>query len=171
MSMTELASRMSTIGISHHRRTAQKKLTSSVAMSSRARTLAIIGSSSASDQDNEEVSLAALGQDPTGLGQVVIDAAPRIVPLEEALGRTRFVELTDSVGYLVDTLRAHGLPPQCTILVLVPTTAEFPTGSRKARPDPVNPSLPGVVSCGTNGIGSVGIRGRSGECCSRVGGS
>src|SRR3989442_787839 len=61
MSMTELASRTSTIGISHHRRTAQKKLTSSVAMSSRDRTLAIIGSSSASDQDDEEVSLAAPG--------------------------------------------------------------------------------------------------------------
>src|SRR2546427_11151556 len=91
------------------------------------------------------------GQDPTGLGQGVIDAAPRIVPLEEALGRTRFVELTDSVGYLVDTLRAHGLPPQCTILVLVPTTAEFPTGSRKARPDPSTRLYPGLSPVGPTG--------------------
>src|SRR5215813_11897093 len=41
MSMTELASRTSTIGISHHRRTAQKKPRSSLATSRRARTLAI----------------------------------------------------------------------------------------------------------------------------------
>jgi hypothetical protein len=75
------------------------------------------------------------------------------------------------VGYRVDTLRAHGLPPQFTILVLVPTTAEFPSGSGRARAGHVNPSLSGVVSRGTNGIGSVGIRGRSGERCSRVGGS
>src|SRR6266850_234849 len=279
MSMTELASRMSTIGISHHRRTAQRKLRSSVAMSSRARTLAIIvppgprGPAGAATKNpqlqakrrsaevrcspglifgneltystpfslnqrstsptlkvfvwgwqywsmnqmrffsspngirhvvehavREDVVEALLPEgrpekvhldepgraelepflerlplaerivpevdaddpalhhrekvDPRRPGQLPIqelhvDAAPGLLGQVEwrldlliARERTRFVELTDSMGYLVDTLRAHGLRPQFTTLVLAPTTAEFPSGAGRARP-PVDPPRPG----------------------------
>src|SRR5882724_3455632 len=273
MSMTELASRMSTIGISHHRRTAQRKLRSSVAMSSRARTLAIIvppgprgpaGAAAKNPQlqakrrsaevrrspglifgneltystpfslnqrstsptlkvfvwgwqywsmnqmrffsspngirrvvehavhldepgraelepflehlplaerivpevDADDPALhhrekvdelsgtTARVQNPRRPGQLPIqelhvDAAPGLLGQVEwrldlliARERTRFVELTDSMGYLVDTLRAHGLPPQFTTLVLAPTTAEFPSGAGRARL-PVDPPRPG----------------------------
>src|SRR6266540_3555931 len=149
MSMSELASRMSTIGISHHRRTAQKKLTSSVAMSSRARTLAIIGSRSASGQDEESPGPAPTraAADP---GVACRRRARSSRPGEWRLDllvtreRTRFVKLTDSVGYLVDTQRAHGLPPQFTILTscrLLPNSPLAPGGLDRATSTRFYPGL------------------------------
>src|SRR5439155_513549 len=83
MSMTELASRTSTIGISHHSRARQRNPRSSVATSSRARTFAIIVPPSSGGsprwqpalhhrgprqvlEDRRPVALVVLGRRPVG---------------------------------------------------------------------------------------------------------